>query len=149
MNQQQTFYLASALENAQEVQHLRLLLEEAGYRCSYDWTQHGRVQHLGWDVVQNIALQELGGVQGADFVVVLMPGGRGTHMEFGAALTSPRCKRVFLVAEHELLYDQRVTCFYHHPLVTWINREGTSHEWRWALLAEIADFFQPVEEEIE
>lgn len=61
---------------------------------------------------------ELEGVAKADFVVVLLPGGGGTHLELGFALA--RGKRVFLHSEDPLIFElgPQTNAFYHHPDIT-------------------------------
>ena len=70
-----------------------------------------------------MATREIDAVKAADFVVVLLPGGRGTHTELGAALALD--KPVFLVAPHpqQLLDSQGLpNPFYYHPLVQVVSR---------------------------
>ena len=82
-------------------------------------------------MVRDTAVKELTGVVSADAVIVLWPGGRGTHVELGAALALG--KRVFLMSE--VLDHHRATketcAFYHHPLVT---MSRSLAELRWQLL---------------
>ena len=65
----------------------------------------------------------------ADFLVVLLPGGRGTHTEMGVALGVG--KQVYLVGtDLELATDP--VAFYHHPRVTRVvandsNRNEAMH----------------------
>jgi len=80
---------------------------------------HGTAFMLGLKKVQEISILELEGVTTSDFVVVLKPAGRGTHVELGAALAFNI--PVFLLTPDECDYreKQNDTCaFYHHPLVT-------------------------------
>lgn len=60
-------------------------------------------------------MNELKGVSASDFVVVLLPGGHGTHLEFGFSLASG--KRVFLHSEDSTLFEigPQTNAFYHHP----------------------------------
>lgn len=57
----------------------------AGHVITYDWTLHGSVQGQGEARLRQVATNELNGVRDADLVVVLLPGGRGTHAELGMA----------------------------------------------------------------
>ena len=110
------FYIASKLDNAPAVRELRDALVERGWIHTYDWTVHGSVQGQGHERIQSIALAEAEGVRTADFVIVLLPGGRGTHTEFGMALALN--KIVFLVGDVERDFSDGYTCaFYHHPWV--------------------------------
>lgn len=65
-----------------------------------------------------VAVHEIQAVMAADFLVVLLPGGRCTHAELGAALASG--KKVFVHASERSVLNgsDPYTCvFYHHPSV--------------------------------
>ena len=63
-----------------------------------------------------IALKELKGVEEADVLIVLLPGGYGTHVEIGAALA--RGKPVILHAPDRKTLDSPYPCpFHYHPNV--------------------------------
>lgn len=117
------YYIASGLENAGNVRVLKKVLDQAGWEHTYDWTVHGAVDV---DRLPEVAKDEEEGVAVADVVIVLLPGGRGTHTELGIALA-------FAAASAESGQDPRIcvfsanpgdfeikgqTCaFYHHPCV--------------------------------
>ena len=65
---------------------LRDSLQTMGHEISYDWTLHGSVKSVSKERLQQVAMLELDGILEADFVVVLLPGGNGTHLEFGFAI---------------------------------------------------------------
>src|SRR5688500_16566149 len=79
------FYIASSLDNIEAVNRLRDELVECGYVQSYDWTEHGSVQ-ANPESWKEVCDAEITGVFDADFLIVLLPGGRGTHVELGIAL---------------------------------------------------------------
>lgn len=79
-------YIATSLENAEAHRALREQLEQGGHRITYDWTQHGSAQAEEEARQREVAEAELDGVRRADVVIVLLPGGRGTHTELGFAL---------------------------------------------------------------
>lgn len=112
------YYIATKLENHQAHNNLRDWLTLFRAECTYDWTSHGPVYRHGVDRIREVANLETQGVLDADVVIVLWPGGRGTHVELGMAIAAG--KRVFLMSavdgHHEASPE---TCaFYHHPLVT-------------------------------
>lgn len=80
------FYVASKLSNAESVRRVHQALRDDGHTLTYDWTLHGPVWREGWKRCRQVSVFELEGVKDADVVVVLLPGGRGTHVELGAAL---------------------------------------------------------------
>jgi nucleoside 2-deoxyribosyltransferase len=93
------YYIATKLSNAQAHNRLRDLLSEQGHHLTYDWTIHGPVWTEGYKRCQEVGEAELKGVADADFVIVMMPGGRGTHVELGAALILN--KMVLFFSENE------------------------------------------------
>lgn len=94
------YYIATRLERAGDHNQLRDALGARGHEITYDWTTHGPVFRHGLARIREVAQLELEGVLAADFVVVLLPGGRGTHAELGMALATG--KPVFL---HQTIYD--------------------------------------------
>lgn len=112
------YYIATSLNNAAEHEKLQGMLAHADWQITYDWTRHGSVQSEGVNVIRKVALAEVRGVRAADVVIVLLPGGRGTHCELGMALALG--KPVYIVADpkHGFFANDKRTCaFYHHPLV--------------------------------
>lgn len=87
-----TFYIATGLERAEEQRAAAKQLEALGFTNAYDWTAHGSVQSEGPERIREVSESELGAVLEADLFVALLPGGRGTHTEFGAALANKRLR---------------------------------------------------------
>lgn len=126
------FYIASGLENAAQVSWLADRLKAVGWEHTYDWTAHGRVPH---DQRPETAELETKGVLEAEVVIVLLPGGRGTHTELGIAIGSTMLAMAVCAAGVAEMDDRQIfifsptpevdfgpeserTCvFYHHPLV--------------------------------
>ena len=109
------YYIATALERAGDRNALAKALNARGWSCTYDWTAHGSVQGQGAARMAEVAAAELLGVITADVVIVLLPGGRGTHCELGAALAAR--VPVVLVGHATDLFDAsgRKCSFYSHP----------------------------------
>jgi hypothetical protein len=108
------FYIATSLERAKEHTELRLKLEALGHECTYNWVPHGSVQHLGSERITEVAQAEIDGVMDADVVIVLLPGGRGTHAELGAAIGACTSEYIYVVGEMKD-GDGRECAFYYHP----------------------------------
>jgi nucleoside 2-deoxyribosyltransferase len=106
------FYIATGLERAAEHKELREILEEAGHTLTYDWTVHGSVQ-ASPEIWADTAANEASGVYRADVVIVLLPGGLGTHTELGMALGLR--KPIILVGEQTAA--GRTCIFHHHPSI--------------------------------
>ena len=118
-------YVASRLENAPKAAAVAQELERHGHAITYAWWTHGSVQREGPERIREVATNECAGVASADVVVVLLPGGRGTHAELGIAIGLG--KRILVVADPAdgfFAQDERTCAFYHHPAVTRLEASG-------------------------
>lgn len=109
------FYIATSLSRMTAHQMVRDSLNKLGHELSYDWTLHGSVKSISKERLKEVALLELAGVTEADFLIVLLPGGFGTHLELGFALAKE--KRVFVHSEDSQIFElgPQTNAFYHHP----------------------------------
>ncbi|MBP7074264.1 MAG: nucleoside 2-deoxyribosyltransferase [Rhabdochlamydiaceae bacterium] len=112
------YYIATSLSRVAAHHEVRDALKLCGHEILYDWTLHGSVKLVSKERLREVAVLELDGISKADFVVVLLPGGTGTHLELGFALAKE--KRVFLHSEDSLVFElgPQTNGFYHHPDVT-------------------------------
>lgn len=117
------FYVASGLQNREAARSLIRHLSDRGHLPTYDWTEHGDVRDQGEAFLSSVALNEARAVCDAEFVVVLLPGGCGTHTELGLAIASRANKRILLWSEtgDEFLTGKNTCAFYHHPVVERIS----------------------------
>jgi nucleoside 2-deoxyribosyltransferase len=111
-------YVASKLENIENAARIVKALQWAAHEVTYDWTTHGPVWGQGKERIEEVAGLELNGVTTADVVICLLPGGRGTHVELGAAVG--RNIPVILHSVDEVMFQEgRTICaFYLHAPVT-------------------------------
>ena len=79
-------YTASKLANAEAVNVFNGLLKQAGFEVTYEWATHGYIDNSDSELKRKVAQNEMEGVAKADYLVVLHPGGFGTHIEIGVAL---------------------------------------------------------------
>jgi len=111
------FYIATHFHNREGHAQAKQALEALGHELTFDWTvQMGRFDNPS--VLISIAVYEIEAVKEADYVVVILPGRLGTHVELGAALALD--KPVILVVGHpENLKDESgfPFPFYSHPLI--------------------------------
>lgn len=112
------FYIASKLENAENVKRLAKVLKAFGWIHTYDWTKHGSVQKEGEQRIKEVAAMELNGVRNADVVIVLLPGGRGTHAELGAANIAEIPVFIHAYDDKLFLQDGNTCAFYWNKNVT-------------------------------
>jgi len=110
------YYVATTLDNADQAQLVISKLEKFGHEVTYDWTTHGKIDVKDQETIKiakEVAKKELQGVMDADVLIVLYPGGGGTHIEFGAALALN--KPIIFVAPP--IGEIREVAFYNHPSV--------------------------------
>jgi hypothetical protein len=119
------FYVATSLSNAAAQRAIATRLEEHGHTLTYDWTAHGSVQNEPMSTKRLIAISEIDGVLSADVVVVLLPGGNGTHVELGMAIAAK--KMVIVVGKQKR--DGYECIFYHSPQVHRIGSAGGGVDW--------------------
>jgi nucleoside 2-deoxyribosyltransferase len=112
-------YIATGLEFAATQNRVRDALMAAGHEITYDWSAHGSVQSEGEKRIAEVAELEMGGVRDADVVIVLLPGGRGTHTELGMAIAWRKPVLVVAIPHGRAFHaqDGRTCAFYYAPLV--------------------------------
>lgn len=125
-DKERRMYLGSSIDNIEKTKLLIHSLGRHNWRITHDWTIQGVIEqdHL----LSAHAIAMLHGVMRADVVGIILPGGRGTHVELGAAIaTNKPC--ILFADNFELLKGKgtsgRVSCFYRHPLV---HTVGTQDE---------------------
>jgi len=113
------FYIASSIKNGANTAALASVLKARGHEHTYDWTEHGDIRAEGERVMIETAFNELRAVRDAELVVVLLPGGAGTHTELGVAIATRSNKRIVVWSEDgdEFLTPERTCTFYFHPCV--------------------------------
>jgi nucleoside 2-deoxyribosyltransferase len=111
------FYVASSFRNIVNVLYVARTLESRGYVNTYDWTQNAPAHEAGTVTLGDlrcIGQQEREAVMGADVVVVLLPGGKSTHVELGIAIAQN--KRTILHSSDDVINNLETTSsFYHLP----------------------------------
>ncbi|MYL58103.1 group-specific protein [Virgibacillus halodenitrificans] len=105
-----TFYIASSFANIDTVRHVRNQLIKKGFVHTYDWTQNERASTIE-DLVE-IGTKEKKAVLEADFIVVLVPAGKGSHIEFGMALGQG--KPIYLYSQNDDINNIATTSTFYH-----------------------------------
>ncbi|WP_404274223.1 group-specific protein [Exiguobacterium undae] len=80
------FYTASSFRNIKDVQFINDRLIKQGHHLTYDWTQSERVNMPA--ALQRIGQLELDAVQASDCLILVLPAGKGSHVELGIALAN-------------------------------------------------------------
>lgn len=108
------FYVASSLINKDQVRYVNQKLVDQGFIHTYDWTINSPVKTLA--ELADIGVKEKNAVLASDIVMILLPGGKGSHIELGLALAGD--KKVFLYSPNDEINDVSLTStFYHLPEV--------------------------------
>lgn len=107
------FYIATRLERHQAHNLVRDQLTARGWECSYDWTVHGSVKNTTTQVIERVCEAEIAGVESADLVIVLLPGGRGTHVELGIAIGA-RVPVILHALDRAMFQPTEETCAFYH-----------------------------------
>jgi len=114
------FYLATRKDRGNEADALSAELQAHGWQRTYAWTALDSTTTEG---LAEVALKEIAGVRDADVLIVLLPGGFGTHVEIGAALALG--KPVILHAPDARTLETPYRCvFHHHPGVRMLISEN-------------------------
>jgi nucleoside 2-deoxyribosyltransferase len=105
------FYLATRKDRSAQAAPLLEALMTHGWKRTHVWTDHDDTSPDGY---AKIALAELEGIREADLLIVVLPGGYGTHVEIGAALGLG--KPVILHAPDRKTLETPYPCpFHYHP----------------------------------
>lgn len=107
------YYIATSLQRANVHNIVRDALNKLEHVITYDWTIHGSVKNTSINKLREIGTLELNGIKNADFVVILLPGGRGTHTELGFSIAYN--KLIFLhTFDAKFLQLGEDTCAFYH-----------------------------------
>ncbi|MFD2922187.1 nucleoside 2-deoxyribosyltransferase [Halobacillus naozhouensis] len=104
------FYIASSFKNIDKVRYVSEQLKAQGYVHTYDWTQHEKASTL--EDLKQIGQQEMNAVAESDFIVVLLPAGKGSHIELGIALGLN--KKVILYSPNNEINNFTTTSTFYH-----------------------------------
>lgn len=106
------FYIASKLENHEQVQNLAKLLIKFGWEHTYDWTIHGSIKATDVETLKSVGQKEFDAVKNADIVIVLTPQGRGTHIELGIAAALNKTIYIYHTDDKYFKCDDNTSAFY-------------------------------------
>jgi len=104
------FYITSSLKNKENVRFLSERLKQEGFILTYDWTQNDRITSI--EQLRDIGKKEIDAVKKSDFIVVLLPAGKGSHIELGIALGNGI--KTYLYSQNDEINDiEKTSTFYH------------------------------------
>lgn len=85
-------------------------LQNKGYIYTYDWTVNESASTI--EDLREIGLQEKNAVMDADFIIVILPAGKGSHIELGIALGQG--KRIYLYSPNDEVNNLETTSTFYH-----------------------------------
>lgn len=107
------FYLSTGKDRLDQATPLLDALKEHGWKQTFAWSSQDALNPAGY---ADIAEAELAGVRSADVLIVLLPGGFGTHVEIGVALALG--KPVVIHSPDQKTLNTPYACVFHyHRLV--------------------------------
>jgi nucleoside 2-deoxyribosyltransferase len=113
------YYVATRKDRTADAEALANALQAHGWERTLDWSDRTNV---GPERYPETAADEIQAVREADVLVVLLPGGYGTHVEIGAALALET--PVILHAPDRKTLETPYPCVFHyHPRVTLLVSE--------------------------
>ncbi|WP_099355672.1 group-specific protein [Fredinandcohnia onubensis] len=108
------FYVASSFKNIETVRYVSQQLVKRGFIHTYDWTKNERASTF--DDLKVIGTEEKNAVIESDFLIVLIPAGKGSHIELGIALGQG--KKIYLYSpDDQINHFETTSTFYHLPEV--------------------------------
>lgn len=103
------FYVSSRKDRSKQADALADALIAQGWKRTFEWTDLGNASPESHAATAEAELQ---GVREADVLIVLLPGGFGTHVEIGAALALG--KPVILHAPDQKTLETPYPCVFHY-----------------------------------
>ena len=118
------FYIGSGMKNCKLVNYYSKILEENGWEHTYNWAKNINGDETIEDLIEYSKLEQ-SGIIDSDVVIILLPAGRGTHIELGMALASN--KKIFLCSETKEEFSiENTVNFYQLPSI--VRLVGTADE---------------------
>ena len=109
------FYIGSGMKNCELVNYYAKLLKENGWEQTYDWVKNVSDDVSLEDMIEYATLESQGIVD-SDIAIILLPAGRGAHIELGMAMALN--KRVFLCSTTKEEFSiENTVAFYELPKI--------------------------------
>lgn len=108
------FYVAGPFNKKERVREIQRKVKDRGHDVIADWTDHKNIEDYSEEsqLSAQYAVEDFDGAVESDvFVLIGSQGGRGSHLELGAALAT-ETRAIYVIGEH------REDClFYFHPKI--------------------------------
>lgn len=118
------FYIGSGFKNCELVNYYSKILGQNGWKHTYNWTEKIN-DDVNIEDLKEISKLEQKGIIDSDIVIILLPAGRGTHIELGMAIALN--KKIFLCTNNKEEFSiENTVGFYQLPNI--IKLVGTADE---------------------
>lgn len=109
------FYIGSGMKNCELVNQYAKLLKESGFEQTYDWVKNISDDISIEDMIEYAKLEKQG-IDDSDIVVIILPAGRGAHIELGMSLALN--KKIFLCSDTKEEFNiENTVAFYELPSI--------------------------------
>ncbi|OGO87706.1 MAG: hypothetical protein A2Y24_02060 [Clostridiales bacterium GWE2_32_10] len=109
------FFIGSDRKNIENVDYVARILKENGWEHTYDWTINIKDYNIKLDSKEKqkkVAMSAYEGIKNADVVILLFPGGKGTHVELGISIALNKNIEVWTSDESIYEFNQNTSSFY-------------------------------------
>ena len=96
------FYIGSGFKNAELVNEFSKKLQNYGWQHTYNWAENIKENETIEDLIEYSKLEQKG-IEEADAVIIILPAGRGTHIELGMAIALN--KKIYLYSSQKEEFD--------------------------------------------
>ena len=109
------FYIGSGFKNAELVNEFSKKLQNYGWQHTYNWAENIKENETIEDLIEYSKLEQKG-IEEADAVRIILPAGRGTHIELGMAIALN--KKIYLYSSQKEEFDiENTVNFYQIPSI--------------------------------
>lgn len=110
------FYIGASMKNGELVNYVAKKLITNGWKHTYNWAEN-LLEEESIDDMTKFAILEKQGVADANVVIIILPAGKGSHVELGMALALN--KKIYLYSETGKEFEpENASCFYQTPGIT-------------------------------
>ncbi len=107
------FYIGSGFKNVELVNEFSKKLQNYGWEHTYNWAENLKENETIEDLIEYSKLEQKG-IEEADAVIIILPAGRGTHIELGMAIALN--KKIYLYSSQKEEFDiENTVNFYQLP----------------------------------
>lgn len=119
------FYVGSGMKNCELVNYYAKLLKENGWEQTHDWVKNVSDDISKDDMIKYASLESQGIID-ADVVIILLPAGRGAHIELGMAMALN--KKIFLCSTTKEEFSiENTVAFYELSKITQLIGNATDN----------------------